>query len=60
MAWEWSHADEAYSNAYENIHNLDRDTLVVILAEWNVALNHGGRNHAPAVYIERGGRAANC
>lgn len=33
MAWEWSHTTEAYSNAYENILDLNHDTLSVVYAE---------------------------
>ena len=33
MSWEWSHTEEAYSNARENVLNLDRGTLCVIRAE---------------------------
>jgi hypothetical protein len=34
MAWEWSHTTEAYDNARENVDNLPRKTLLVILREW--------------------------
>ena len=34
MAWEWSHTTEAYVNACDNVHNRDRDWLMVVYAEW--------------------------
>ena len=34
MAWDWSHANEAYQNAYDNIHLLDKETIVTCLAEF--------------------------
>ena len=33
MSWEWSHAAEAESKAYENLHNTEHDELCVIYAE---------------------------
>lgn len=35
MAWSWSHSNEAYENAYNNLNNLDRDDLVEIATEWD-------------------------
>jgi hypothetical protein len=34
MAWEWSHASEAYSYANEQLRKLSRDELVEIYNEW--------------------------
>ena len=34
MAWEWSHTNEAYSNAYENLHDSPRNFLAIAFAEW--------------------------
>lgn len=34
MAWEWSHANEAYVNAERNLRDLPRRTLLEILREW--------------------------
>lgn len=34
MAWEWSHTDEAYSNAREQVEALPRAELLTILREW--------------------------
>lgn len=34
MAWEWSHAQEAYSNARQNVQKRDRRWLEAVYAEW--------------------------
>lgn len=34
MVMEWSHTQEAYSNAYENLHRQDRDWLLEVYGEW--------------------------
>jgi hypothetical protein len=34
MAWEWSHTSEAYSNAYDNLHNSPQAWLAIAFAEW--------------------------
>jgi len=34
MAWEWSHASEAYSDAYAQVQRLPRADLLTILREW--------------------------
>ena len=34
MAWEWSHAPEAYQAAADNVHRLSKKTLLTILREW--------------------------
>lgn len=33
MAWEWSHTNEAYENAYENLEKLPKKELDIIWAE---------------------------
>lgn len=38
MTWEWSHTAEAYSNARENMSDLDDATIAVIFAEWRAAI----------------------
>lgn len=35
MAWEWSHTNEAYANAYDHVQRLPRKTLLVVLREWS-------------------------
>ena len=34
MAWEWSHTDEAYANAYANLESQSKDWLNEVYAEW--------------------------
>lgn len=34
MAWSWSHTNEAYANAQENLKTFDDETIAVICAEW--------------------------
>lgn len=36
MAWEWSHAAEAYENARQRLYTLSRKKLREIWAEWKV------------------------
>lgn len=36
MAWSWSHTDEAYLYAYKQIRTLPRETLIEIVAEWEM------------------------
>lgn len=45
MAWSWSHTQEAYSNAEQNLRNLPRETLEVIFGEWRAAQGKGGIIH---------------
>ena len=45
MAWSWSHSQEAYENARENLSTLDRETLEIIFAEWRAAQGKGGVIH---------------
>ena len=42
MSWEWSHSDEAYNAAYQNLHNLSRPELCEILTEWDMEIFHEG------------------
>ena len=42
MSWEWSHTEEAYSDAFKNLCDLDRETLCVIMAEWDTEIFNGG------------------
>ena len=35
MTWEWSHTAEGYAAAYENLHDLPHEELVIIAAEWD-------------------------
>ena len=37
MAWSWSHSPEAYSAAYDNLHNQPHDWLAECLAEWQAS-----------------------
>lgn len=37
MAWNWSHTQEAYSNARANLEELPLPTLHVIYAEWRAS-----------------------
>ena len=39
MAWEWSHTNEAYHNAYENLHDCDMVFLAEALTEWILSVN---------------------
>lgn len=34
MAWNWSHTEEAYIDARENLRKLPRDELLMIRREW--------------------------
>jgi hypothetical protein len=34
MAWEWSHTDEAYADAYENLHQQPLEWLIEAHTEW--------------------------
>lgn len=44
MAWSWSHTNEAYANAYNNLHNQPREWLNVCIAEWNAEKQlHAGK-----------------
>ena len=42
MAWSWSHTEQAYAHAQENLSNLDRETLEIIFAEWRAAQDKHG------------------
>lgn len=51
MAWSWSHAQEAYVAAEQNLRELDKETLEVIYAEWRAARKHGATD--PIDFDER-------
>ncbi len=42
MVWSWSHTQEAYQNAEDNLRQLPRETLEIIFAEWRAAQEKGG------------------
>ena len=42
MVWSWSHSQEAYANAEENLRNLPKETLEIIFAEWRAAQGKHG------------------
>jgi hypothetical protein len=37
MAWSWSHTQEAYDNAYNNLHHEGREWLEIVYAEWEAS-----------------------
>jgi len=37
MAWEWSHAPEAYENGRRNLAKKSLEDLMIILAEWRAS-----------------------
>jgi hypothetical protein len=42
MAWSWSHTNEAYANAEENLRSMPKEKLEIIFAEWRAAQGKGG------------------
>lgn len=42
MAWSWSHTQQAYADARENLSELGRETLEIIFAEWRAAQGKNG------------------
>lgn len=55
MAWEWSHTDEAYRDAQENVQHLSKKTLLVILREWSYEdMEKSGKN--PSFRLHKGVR----
>jgi hypothetical protein len=42
MAWSWSHTQQAYANARENLSEMDREQLEIIFAEWRAAQGKHG------------------
>ena len=42
MAWSWSHTEQAYADAQENLSTLDRETLEIIFSEWRAAQGKHG------------------
>jgi hypothetical protein len=54
MAWSWSHTQQAYSDARENLFKLDRETLEIIFAEWRAAQEkHGMIDPVSPAFNER-------
>lgn len=37
MAWEWSHTQEAYDNAENNVHGMKMAELRICYAEWHAS-----------------------
>lgn len=37
MAWSWSHTNEAYAAAEQNVRNQDREWLEIVYGEWHAA-----------------------
>jgi hypothetical protein len=42
MAWSWSHTNQAYSNAYDNLRDMEKSDLEIIFAEWHAATDSKG------------------
>ena len=42
MAWSWSHTQQAYAAAHENLSSFDKPTLEIIFAEWRAAQGKHG------------------
>ena len=54
MAWSWSHTQQAYADARENLSNLERETLEVIFGEWRAAQGkHGLIDPVSAAFSQR-------
>jgi hypothetical protein len=54
MAWSWSHTQQAYADARENLSELDREKLEIIFAEWRAAEGkHGVVDPVSAGFSER-------
>lgn len=45
MAWSWSHTQEAYANAEQNLRDMPREDREIIFAEWRAAQGKGGLIH---------------
>jgi hypothetical protein len=45
MVWSWSHTNEAYTNAYDNLHNQSAEFLQVCFAEWYANKKDGSFSH---------------
>jgi len=54
MAWEWSHTDEAYQNAREQLNQIPDDDLRVIFGEWwaHAHRSETGEDFTTALYQE--------
>ena len=54
MAWSWSHTQQAYADAQENLSGLDRETLEIIFAEWRAAQGkHGAIDAVSPAFSDR-------
>lgn len=54
MAWSWSHTQQAYADAEDNLRNLPKETLEIIFAEWRAAQGkHGAIDPVSAGFNER-------
>jgi hypothetical protein len=42
MAWSWSHTQQAYAEAEDNLRNLSKEALEIIFAEWRAAQGKHG------------------
>jgi hypothetical protein len=51
MAWEWSHTEEAYGYAREQLGKLPRETLIEIADEWRIKLSVNGRPPFDAKHV---------
>lgn len=47
MSWSWSHTQEAYNHIYREVHNLSREHLIEIYAEWESYFAGGGSIENP-------------
>jgi hypothetical protein len=53
MAWSWSHTQQAYADAHENLSNLDKPTLEIIFSEWRSAQVKHGTIPASPIFNQR-------
>ena len=54
MAWSWSHTQQAYADAEDNLRNLPKETLEIIFAEWRAAQGkHGAIDPVSPDFNER-------
>lgn len=54
MAWSWSHSQQAYEDAHENLSNLDKPMLEIIFAEWRAAQEkHGAIDSVSPLFNQR-------
>ena len=50
MSWSWSHTNEAYGAAYDNLHAMPVETLREVYAEW---LAWDGDTFAPQIDVDK-------